>query len=214
MGLLVFPGQRSQPAPLVDILREAHELARATRAAELEQRRKAGIPLDDNTAWPVVNGILGALDDAREKQDSATLARLAGDLARATTGNALVELPAFVPPEGIDGVVVVLQVISQADRLDLNAALGDAWAALLAAERADASMLTKRAADEAVLQAQLAIVRRVVVDVRGIEAPEGCDLWEGIRLAGLLPAFYSAARHFLTLPPGKALRCGLLSLST
>lgn len=214
MGLLVFPGQRSQPAPLVDILREAHELARASRAAEVEQRTKAGIPLDDSTAWPVVDGILGALSDARARQDSATLARLGGDLARATSGNALVELPAFVPPEGIDGVMVTMQVIAQAERLDLNAALGDAWSALLAAERADASMSTKRAADEAVLQAQLAIVRRVVVDVRGLEAPEGCDLWEGVRLAGLLPAFYSAARHFLALPPGKALRCGLPSSST
>lgn len=214
MGLLVFPGQRSQPAPLVDILREAHELARAARATELEARRKAGIPLDDSTAWPVVDGILGALDDAREKQDSATLARLGGDLARATAGNALIELPAFVTPDGVDGVTVTMQVISQADRLDLNAALGDAWSALLVAERADASMSTKRAADEAVLQAQLAIVRRVIVDVRGLEAPEGYDLWEGVRLAGLLSAFYSAARHFLSLPPGKALRCGLPSSST
>lgn len=214
MGLLVFPGQRSQPAPLVDILREAHELARAARATEVEQRTKAGIPLDDSTVWPVVDGILGALDDAREKQDSATLARLGGDLARATAGNALAELPAFVPPEGVDGVTVTMQVIAQAERLDLNAALGDAWSALLAAERADASMSTRRAADEAVLQAQLAIVRRVVIDVRGLEAPEGCDLWEGVRLAGLLPAFYGAARHFLALPPGKALRCGLPSSST
>lgn len=214
MALLVFPGQRSQPAPLVDILREAHELARAARAAELEARRKAGIPLDDSTAWPVVDGILGALDDAREKQDSAALARLGGDLVRATAGNALAEIGDFAAPEGIEGVSVVLQVISQAERLDLNAALGDAWAALLAAERADALMLTKRAADEAVLVAQLAIVRRVVVDVRGLEVPDGCDLWEGVRLAGLLPAFYQAARHFLTLPPGKALRCGLPSSST
>lgn len=214
MALLVFPGQRAYPAPLVAILREAHELARAARAVELQQRTKAGVPLDDSTAWPVVDGILGALGDARAQQDSAALARLGGDLVRATAGNALTELGDFVAPEGVDGVIVTLQVISQAERLDLNAALGDAWAALLAAEKADASMLTKRAADEAVLQAQLAIVRRVVVDIAGFDLPEGCDLWEGVRLAGLLPAFYAACRHFLTLPPGKVLRCGLLSSST
>lgn len=214
MPMLVFPGQRSQPAPLVEVLREAHELARKARADEIEQRKRAGVPLDDSTVWPVVDGIIGAIGDAHRAQDSATLARLSGDLVRATAGNALAELQPFDPPEGVEGIVVTMEVISQAERLNLNAALGDAWAALLAAERADASMSTKRAADEAVLQAQMAIVRRVVVEVGGVDAPAGCDLWEGLRLAGLLPAFFAAARHFLTLPPGKALRCGLPSSST
>jgi hypothetical protein len=36
----------------------------------------------------------------------------------------------------------------------------------------------------------------------------------GLVLAGLLTPLYSAARHFLELPPGKAVRCGLPPLST
>ena len=214
MAVLVFPGQLSQPARLVDVLREAHDASRKTRDDEIAGRRKAGVPLDDGTSWAVVDGIVGAIGDARGQQDSAALARLAGDLARATSGNVLEPLGDFVGPDGVDDVVVVFRVASQSARLSDNARLADAWARVVELERAGASMVDKREADEGVVQAQLAIVRATVAEVRGIDVPEGADLWEGVRLAGLLPWFAAAARWFLTLPPGKALRCGLPSSST
>jgi hypothetical protein len=212
--LLVFPGQRAQPAPLRAVLEAAWNEARRARADEIAARIKAGVPLDDETAWPTVERIAAAIAESKQKQDSAGLARLAGELLQATAGHALVELGEFVAPEGIDGLVITCAVLSQAERLDLMAALADAWAALAELERQDASATARRAADEAVVAAQLAIVRKVIVHLGGIDVPEGVDLWEGVRLAGLLGPLFSAARWFLTLPPGKALRCGLPSSST
>ena len=98
--LLVYPGQRAHPAPLRAVLEAAHNEARKARLDDIAARTKAGIPLDDETAWPVVDGVVGAIADAKAKQDSAALARLAGDLARATTGNAIVDPGEFVAPEG------------------------------------------------------------------------------------------------------------------
>lgn len=212
--LLVFPGQRAQPASLRAVLEAAWEEGRRARLEEIAQRTKAGVPLDDETAWPVVDGIIASIAEAKAKADSAALARLAGELARATAGNAIADPGPFVAPDGLDGLTIVCEVISQAERLGLMATLADAWAALAELERAGASSSARRAADEAVVLAQLAICRRVIVTIGGIEVPDGADLWEGLRLAGLLGPLFTAARWFLTLPPGKALRCGLPSSST
>lgn len=212
--LLVFPGQRAQPAPLRAVLEAAWNEARRARADEIAARVKAGVPLDDETSWLSVGVITDAIAEAKQKQDSVALARLAGELLQATAGHSLVELGEFVAPEGVDGLVITCAVLSQAERLDLMAALADAWAALAELERQGASATARRAADEAVVAAQLAIVRKVIVHLGGVDVPEGGDLWEGVRLAGLLGPLFSAARWFLTLPPGKALRCGLPSSST
>lgn len=214
MALLLFPGQLSAPVRLLDVLREAHEAARKTRADELAARAKAGAPVDDETRWPVVSGIVAAIGDASGKQDSAALARLGADLQRATAGNALEPIGDFVGPEGVDDLVVVFRVVSAADRLNANARLGDAWQTVVALEREGAPMVDRRLADERVLQAQLSICRETIAEVRGVDVPADADVWEGLRLAGLLPWLLMAARHFLTLPPGKALRCGLPSSST
>jgi hypothetical protein len=211
--LLVFPGQRAQPAPLRAVLEAAWSESRRARLEEIAQRTKAGVPLDDETAWPVVEGVVGGIVEAKAKADSAALARLAGDLIRATAGNALADPGDFVAPDGIEGLTVVCEVISQAERLGLMAALADAWAALAELERAGASSSARRAADEAVVLAQLAVCRRVIVQLGGVDVPDGADLWEGVRLAGLVGPLFTAARWFLTLPPGKALRCGLPSSS-
>lgn len=212
--LLVYPGQRSQPASLRAVLEAAHNETRKARQDDIAARTKAGIPLDDETAWPVVDGIVASIADAKAKQDSAALARLGGELVRATSGNALVDVGEFAAPEGIDGVVITCVVLSQAQRLDMMATLADAWAALAELERAGASTSARRVAEEAVLAAQVAVCRAVIVEVGGVSVPEGADLWEGVRLAGLLGVFFAAARYFLQLPPGKALRCGLPSSST
>jgi hypothetical protein len=212
--LLVYPGQRAQPAPLVAVLRAAWDEARKAKLDDIAARTKAGIPLDDETSWLVVDGIIAAVGDARAQQESAALARLGGDLTRATSGNAIIDPGEFVAPEGVDDVVITCVVISQAERLDLMASLADAWSVLADLERLGASASARRAAEEAVLAAQVAICRRVIVEVGGASAPDGSDVWEGIRLAGLLGVFFSAARYFLQLPPGKALRCGLLLSST
>lgn len=214
MALLLFPGQLSAPVRLVDVLREAHEAARKARADELAARAKAGAPVDDETRWPVVSGIVAAIGDANAKQDSAALARLAGDLHKATAGHALEQLEDFVGPDGVDDLVVVFRVVSAADRLNGNARLADAWQAVVDLERDGGPMVDRRLADERVLQAQLAICRETIAEVQGVDVPVGADLWEGLRLAGLLPWLLMACRHFLTLPPGKALRCGLPSSST
>lgn len=209
MLLMVFPGQRAQPAPLRAVLEAAHNETRKARLDDIAARTKTGIPLDDETAWPVVDGIVGAVIDAKAKQDSAALARLAGDLSRATSGNAIVDPGEFVAPEGIDDVTITCVVISQAERLDLMASLADAWSVLAELERVGASSSARRAAEEAVLAAQVALCRAVIVEVGGVSVPDGADLWEGVRLAGMLGAFFAAARYFLQLPVGKVLRCGL-----
>lgn len=214
MALLLFPGQLSAPVRLVDVLREAHDIARKARADEIAARNKAGAPLDDETRWSVVAGVVGAIGEAHAKQDSAVLARLGGDLARATSGNALEPIGDFVGPDGVDDLVVVFRVASQADRLNGNARLADAWQTVVDIERDGGPMVDRRLADERVLQAQLAICKETIAEVRGVDVPAGADLWEGLRLAGLVPWLLMACRHFLTLPPGKALRCGHPSSST
>jgi hypothetical protein len=214
MAVLLFPGQLSAPVRLLDVLREAHEASRKARADELAARAKAGAPVDDETRWPVVSGVISAIGDAAGKQDSAALARLAGDLHRATAGNALEPIGDFVGPEGVDDLVVVFRVVSAADRLNGNAQLADAWQAVVDIERDGGPMVDRRLADERVLQAQLVICRDTIAEVRGVDVPVGADVWEGLRLAGLLPWLLMAARHFLALPAGKALRCGLPSSST
>lgn len=214
MALLLFPGQLGAPVRLLDVLREAHENNRKARDDELQARVKAGAPTDDETRWPVVAGIVSAIGDAAGKQDSANVARLAADLHRATAGNALEPIGDFVGPEGVDDVVVVFRVVSAADRLNANARLADAWQQVVDLEREGAPTVDRRQADERVIQAQLAICRETIAELRGIDAPAGADVWEGLRLAGLVPWLLMAARYFLTLPPGKALRCGLPSSST
>lgn len=214
MAMLLFPGQLGAPVRLVDVLREAHEENRKARDEELRARVKAKIPIDDETRWPAIGGIVKDIDEAAGKQDSVSLARLAGDLLKATAGNALEPIGDFVAPEGADDIVIVFRVISAAERLNGNARLADAWQQVAALERDGVSTIERRQADERVVQAQIAICRETIAEIRGVTVPDGADIWEGLRLAGLVPWLLVACRYFLLLPPGKALRCGLPSSST
>jgi hypothetical protein len=60
------------------------------------------------------------------------------------------------------------------------------------------------------------VVSAIVVEVAGVEGMKAtvAESMPGLTLAGLLAPLYQAARHFLELPVGKAVRCGLPPLST
>ena len=75
--ILIYPGQQGAPVALLDVLREAHEAARANRQAEIDARVKARIPLDDSTNWQEVGELVSRASLAHGERDSAKVASAA-----------------------------------------------------------------------------------------------------------------------------------------
>lgn len=209
-AILIYPGQLGEPAPLQSILREAHEGARASRQAEIDARKKARVPLDDSTNWHEVGEAVARASIAHGARDSVAVAAAARDLTALTEGNALEPLGDFVPDPDLDGIVVTMRIVDDATRRLWIAQTQSAWIAIRDAAKADDVMARREAYSrlEAVYEA---IIIGVVAKLDGLQGLRDsvAESMPGLRLAGLLVPLHSAARHFLELPPGKALRCGL-----
>lgn len=214
-AILIYPGQEGEPVALSAVLREAHDEARKVRQAEIDARNKARIPLDDSTNWDEVSKSVESLASANSAKDSSKVADHARALVAATEGNALEPVGDFVAEPDHDGIVVTFRVVDEATRRDWNARTQAAWLAIRAALRTD-DMVARREAYHRLESVYEQVVIGVVAKLDGLQGLKStvAESMPALRLAGLLVPLYSAARHFLELPPGKALRCGLPALST
>lgn len=213
--ILIYPGQQGAPVALLDVLREAHEAARASRQSEIDARKKARVPLDDSTNWQEVGELVARASLAHGERDAPKVAAAARELAAATEGNAIEPLGDFVPPDGLDGIVVTMQVVDDATRRLWTAQTQAAWMSIRDASKGD-DVMARREAYDRLERAYETTVVGVVAKLDGLAGlkPTVAESMPALRLAGLLLPLYTAARHFLELPPGKAVRCGLQPLST
>lgn len=214
-ALLIYPGTRGTPVPLQDVLREAHEAYRDARKAQIEARRKRRVPLDDSTDWTEAKATADRLAAALTERDSATVARESRILAELTDGHALEEVGPYEPDPALDGIVVTMQVVADADRRLWNAETQAQWARVREC-RVDGDMVGAQQALNALDAIAARVVSAIVVEVQGVEGMKAtvAESMPGLVLAGLLAPLYQAARHFLELPVGKAVRCGLQQQST
>lgn len=213
--VLVYPGTLGQPVALQDVLREAHNEMRTTRQALIDKRTKMRIPLDDDTNWSALDDSVRAVSAAVAAQDGPAAQRAAQAIVDAVAGNTLEPLPEYQPDPALDGIVVTMKIAGDADRRRWVAEVAKAWQAVdESRQRGDAVEVAQAlSALDAVCSD---VVAAVVVKIEGIEglADTVAASMPGLVGAGLLSPLYAAARHFLELPPGKAVRCGLPPLST
>ena len=214
-ALLIYPGTKGTPVPLQDVLREAHDAFREARKLQIEQRRKRRVPLDDSTDWSEAKAAVDRVSAAVTERDTAKASREARSLAELTDGNALEEVGPYEPDSAVDGIVVTMQVVADADRRLWTAETQAAWSRLKEARIAGDHVAAQKALND--MDAVAArVVSAVVVELQGVEGLKAtiAESMPGLVLAGLLAPLYAAARHFLELPVGKAVRCGLPPLST
>jgi hypothetical protein len=214
--LLIYPGTRGAPVPLQDVLKEAHEAFRIARQAQIDKRRKTKSPLDDTTDWQAVGEGVAAVSLAHSARDSALVARHARELVEATEGHAIEPVGDYEQNAAVDGVVVTMQVVADADRRMWQAETSACWDRIRLARIAGDHVGAQQALND--MDAVAAkVVAAVVVEIGGavdLQSKSVADAMPGLVLAGLLAPLYTAARHFLELPAPKALRCGLPPLST
>ena len=213
--ILIYPGQQGEPVALLSVLREAHDAARAARQAEIDARVKARVPLDDSTNWQEASEAIARASLAHGDRDSGKVAAAARDLLSHTENNALEPLGDFVADHDLDGIVMTMRVVDDATRRLWNAQTQAAWIGIRNAMRGD-DVVARREAYDRLERAYETVVVGVVAKLDGLAGLRDtvADSMPALRLAGLLVPLYTAARHFLELPPGKALRCGLLPPST
>lgn len=214
-AILIYPGQEGEPVALSAVLREAHDEARRVRQTEIDARNKARIPLDDSTNWDEVSRSVESLVGANSAKDSSKVAEHARALVAATEGNALEPFGDFMADHDHDGVVVTFRVVDEATRREWNARTQAAWLAIRNSMRSD-DVIARREAYHRLESVYEQVVIGTVTKLEGLQGlkPTVVESMPALRLAGLLVPLYSAARHFLELPPGKALRCGLPAQST
>ncbi len=205
--LLIYPGTRGASVPLQNVLREAHEAMREQRARVIEVRQKKRVPLDDSTDWQAVIDKREPLIEAIGKRDTAKVAEKARAIVELVDGHALEPIDEYQPDPDLDGVMVTMQVVADADRRMWTAETTAAW---MRVETAADPVAKQKALNE--LDAIAAkVVAAVVVEIGGsvdLEGKSVADAMPALVLAGLLSPLYQAARYFLELPAPKAVRCG------
>jgi hypothetical protein len=214
-AILIYPGQLGEPVALQAVLKEAHDEARKTRQAEIDARVKARIPLDDSTVWPDVEEAISATSLAHGDRNSAKVAEHARRLVAMTEGNALEPLGEYQPAPELDGIVITMRIVDDATRRLWAAKTQAAWLAIRNAVAGD-DVLARRDAYDRLERVYEEVVIGVVAKLEGLQGLRDsvADSMPALRLAGLLVPLHAAARHFLELPPGKALRCGQQPPST
>lgn len=219
--LLIYPGQRGAPVGLVDVLLESHDSYRASVLAEIEARKKSGVPLDDATRWGDVTKAATELNAAAARSDTAAVTAAARTILAAVDGNALTDPGPFKVPPECEGITITMQIVDDATALDWRARRVAATLDRVAAQKAR-DIVAARAAEARIEAVYDDVVAGVVVAIEGLDGIKATTdgkqdiraTLPGLRLAGLLGWLYSAAQHFLDLPPGKALRCGQPAPST
>ena len=213
--LLIYPGTRGAPVALQDVLREAHEASRVSRAAQIAERQRKRIPLDDSTDWQSVDTLAASIDVLAKAKATTALAVEARKLMDATEGNALDLIGDYVPVPDLDGVVVTMQVIADADRRVWGAQMQAQWQAVRDARMAGDPVAAQHALN-AIDRIGEAMTAAVVVEIAGVEGlkPTIAESMPGLAMAGLTGPLFTAARYFLELPAKKAVLCGLQPPST
>jgi hypothetical protein len=214
-AILIYPGQQGDPVALQSVLREAHEAARAARQTEIDARRKARVPLDDATNWQEVAEAVARASLAHGERDSGKVAAAARDLLAHTDGNALEPLGEYQPDPDLDGIMVTMRIVDDATRRLWSAQTQAAWIAIRNSIKSD-DVVARRDAYSRLEAVYETVIVGVVAKLDGLEGMKAtvAESMPALRLAGLLVPLHVAARHFLELPPGKALRCGQQPPST
>lgn len=212
-AILVYPGQRSEPVALDAILREAHEAAREARAKEIAARKEANVPLDDETRWSDVSAAVHDLQAAMLARKTAEVTAAASKIVTLTDGHELAPIDEWVPNPDHHGIMLTLEIVSDAARRNWRARELAGWQRMVAAGD---DPLKRRDADEEIMAVRADLVATVCVGLSGLEGLKGTvrESLDALRLSGLLGPLYVACRYFLDLPAGKALRCGRLLPST
>lgn len=219
--LYLLAGQMGPWVALCDARREAHEILRADRAADIAARKTRGTPLDDATNWDEIAPLGPALAAALGANDTVKVREIAATLQSSTRG-ALLPVPEYEEDHALDGIRIRLRVLSEAQKRVLDADVDAAIA------RRDVTMTMStfiRTDEEAhaaigtyVTAALVSIEGVSVVNDEGIEVPLATPLDERgvdvLRKAGVLGAVYAVAHAFQGLPAKKALRFGLPLPST
>jgi hypothetical protein len=143
------------------------------------------------------------------------VARLAKEIVDAVEDHTLEPLGEYEPSPDLDGIMVQMQIVSDEDRRRHNARVAAAWSAVDRARQSGDEVAIAEALS-ALDAACAALVVAVVVRLDGVQGLAGsvAESMPALVLAGLLGPLYAAARHFLDLPPGKAVRCGQRQPST
>jgi len=214
-AILIYPGQQGEPVALLSVLREAHEAARASRQSEIDARKKARVPLDDSTDWQEVAEAVARASLAHGERNSVAVAAAARELVAATEGNALEPLGEYQPDPDLDGIVVTMRIVDDATRRLWAAKTQAAWMAIRAALAGD-DVIARRDAYARLEGVYEEVIAGTVARLDGLQGLRDsmAESMPALRLAGLLVPLHAAARHFLELPPGKALRCGQQPPST
>jgi hypothetical protein len=207
--LLIYPGTRGAPVALQDVLREAHEAARVSRAAQIAERQRKRIPLDDSTDWQVVDTLAASIDVLAKAKSTTALAIEARRLLDATDGNALEPIGEYEANPDLDGITVTMQVIADSERRMWGAQMQAQWAAVRDARMAGDPVAAQRAMNE-IDRIGEAMTAAVVVEIKGVEGLKAtvAESMPGLAMVGLSGPLFSAARYFLELPAGKAVLCG------
>jgi hypothetical protein len=213
--LLIYPGTKGAPVALQDVLREAHEAGRVSRAGQIAERQRKRIPLDDSTDWQAVDDVAGSIAALAKSRSSAALALEARRLADLTDGNELEPIGDYVPVPDLDGITVTMQVVADSDRRMWGAQMQAQWQAVRDA-RVKGDPVASQAALNEIDRIGERMVCAVVVDIGGVDGlkPAIAESIPGLAQVGLTGPLFQAARYFLELPAGKAVRCGLQPLST
>jgi putative component of toxin-antitoxin plasmid stabilization module len=214
--LLIYPGTKGAPVALQSVLREAHDALRDARARQIEARKKRRVPLDDSTDWQAVGEGVASVSLAHGERDSAAVAKAARELVEMTEGHALEPIGDYEPDAALDGIIVTMAVVADADRRMWSAETAAAWDRVRAARLSGDTIAAQCALNDLDTIAAK-VVGAVVVDISGAVDLEGKTVVEAMPalvLAGLLAPLYQAARYFLDLPAPKAVRCGLPPQST
>jgi hypothetical protein len=212
-ALLIHPGQLSEPVMLQDVLAEAHEANRRARDEQIEKRKRERVPLDDTTDWKAVDEIKARI--AGLGQDSPALFLAATDLRSHVEGNALEPIGPYQPNPDVDGVKVTFRIVTMAENRMWSAEIQSLWAARRDAFLAG-DVVTAQAKLNAIDVVAHRVIAAVVAKLEGVDGFSGDVVEDGdaLEAAGLATPLYTACRHFLDLPRGKALRCGVPPQST
>ena len=192
---------------LDECLRAAHERLAELVQAEVDKRREAGVPLDDQTDFADLAVRLKKAEALCEAGDGAALRKTLAEAAAAVSGG-LEPLKPYESDEDLAGVSVRIRAMTEAERLAFDKRLNESEDH---AHRHD----VKRS-----------LVASVIDEVQGLEGDDGPvtlkaeggkldeEAMRVIDVADLVEPLYQAIKAFHQIPAAKKKRFGLPPPST
>ncbi len=200
---------------LQDARREAHEILRADRDADIAARKARNSPLDDSSDWGALAVKAHQIYAGVEHHDTVRVRELAVDLL-AGTAAVRSPVPPYEPDPDLDGIRVRLRVLPERRRRVLSAAIEEP---LVRVSANGGDIQKSIEADEEGIAAIAQYVLEAVAAVEGVTtigadgeqplaSPIDDDALEALRRGGLLSPLFVVARAFQGLPAKKAMRFG------